>query len=148
MLRRTVTVRRPPSGHISTTAAVFEDQVGLGAGDQARTAQPFGDDRPQIVDVGAGHVQQEVVGTGDEVDVADGGDAGQRLDFLAKQLDGKPYLTGDKFTVPDAYLFTVLSWAPHLKISLDRWPTLKTYVERVAGRPQVQAALKAEGLAK
>jgi glutathione S-transferase len=73
---------------------------------------------------------------------------GQRLDFLAKQLDGKPYLTGDKFTVPDAYLFTVLSWAPHLKISLDRWPTLKTYVERVAGRPQVQAALKAEGLAK
>jgi glutathione S-transferase len=73
---------------------------------------------------------------------------GQRLDFLAKQLDGKPYLTGDKFTAPDAYLFTVLSWAPHLKISLDRWPTLKTYVERVAGRPQVQAALKAEGLAK
>jgi glutathione S-transferase len=73
---------------------------------------------------------------------------GQRLDFLAKQLDGKPYLTGDKFTAPDAYLFTVLSWAPHLKISLDRWPTLKAYVERVAGRPHVQAALKAEGLAK
>jgi len=73
---------------------------------------------------------------------------GQRLDFLAKHLNGKPYLTGDKFTAPDAYLFTVLSWAPHLKISLDKWPTLKAYVERVAGRPQVQAALKAEGLTK
>jgi glutathione S-transferase len=70
----------------------------------------------------------------------------QRLDFLATQIDGKPYLTGDKFTAPDAYLFTILSWAPHLKVSLDKWPTLKAYLERVAGRPQVQAALKAEGL--
>jgi glutathione S-transferase len=73
---------------------------------------------------------------------------GSRLDFLAKQLDGKPYLTGDRFAAPDAYAFTVLSWAPYLKVSLDKWPTLKAYVERVAGRPQVQAALKAEGLAK
>jgi glutathione S-transferase len=73
---------------------------------------------------------------------------GSRLDFLAKQLDGKPYLTGDKFAAPDAYAFTVLSWAPYLKISLDKWPTLKAYVERIAGRPQVQAALKAEGLVK
>ena len=71
-----------------------------------------------------------------------------RLDFLAKQLDGKPYLTGDKFTAPDAYAFTVLSWAPHLKVSLDKWPALKAYIERIAGRPHVQAALKAEGLAK
>jgi glutathione S-transferase len=71
-----------------------------------------------------------------------------RLDFLAKQLDGKPYLMGDKFSAPDAYLFTVLSWAPHLKISLDKWPSLGAYLGRVAARPQVQAALKAEGLVK
>ena len=70
-----------------------------------------------------------------------GGDRAHRarLDFLAKQLDGKPYLTGDKFTAPDAYLFTVLSWAPHLKISLDKWPTLGAYLGRVGARPQVQA---------
>ena len=73
---------------------------------------------------------------------------GTRLDFLAKQLDGKPYLMGEKFSAPDAYLFTVLSWAPHLKISLDKWPTLGAYLGRVAARPQVQAALKAEGLTK
>ena len=73
---------------------------------------------------------------------------GQRLDFVAKQVDGKPYLTGDRFTVPDAYLFTVLSWAPHLKVSLDKWPTIQAYIGRVAARPQVQAALKAEGLLK
>ena len=73
---------------------------------------------------------------------------GTRLDFLAKQLDGKPYLMGEKFTAADAYLFTVLSWAPHLKISLDKWPTLGAYLGRVGARPQVQAALKAEGLIK
>jgi glutathione S-transferase len=55
---------------------------------------------------------------------------------------------GDKFSAPDAYLFTVLSWAPHLKISLDKWPTLGAYLGRVGARPQVQAALKAEGLIK
>ena len=30
---------------------------------------------------------------------------------------------------------------------LAKWPTLAAYVERVAQRPAVQAALKAEGLA-
>jgi glutathione S-transferase len=73
---------------------------------------------------------------------------GQRLDFLTAHLNGRPYLTGDKFTAPDAYLFTVLSWAPYLKVSLDKWPALQAYIERVGGRPAVQAALKAEGLSK
>src|SRR5262245_57780288 len=73
---------------------------------------------------------------------------GTRLDFLEAKLQGKQYLQGDKFTAPDAYLFTILSWAPHLKVSLDKWPGIQAYVGRVAARPQVQAALKAEGLAK
>jgi len=73
---------------------------------------------------------------------------GTRLDFLAKQLNGKSFVMGDKFTAADAYLFTVLNWAPHLKVSLDKWPTIQAYVGRVAARPQVQAALKAEGLTK
>ena len=34
---------------------------------------------------------------------------GKRFDWLDKQLAGKQYLTGDTFTVADAYLFTVLS---------------------------------------
>ncbi len=73
---------------------------------------------------------------------------GLRLDFLAGKLDGKQYLQGDKFTAPDAYLFTILGWAPHLKVSLDKWPALAAYSGRVAARPAVQATLKAEGLAK
>lgn len=71
---------------------------------------------------------------------------GQRFDFLSKHLDGKQYLMGSQFSAADAYLFTVASWADHLKIDLGKWPTLKAYLGRVAGRPAVQAAMKAEGL--
>ena len=73
---------------------------------------------------------------------------GQRFDYVAKALDGRKYLTGDTFTVADAYLFTVLNWTNFVKIDLGNWPALKEYVGRVAARPGVQAALKAEGLLK
>lgn len=70
-----------------------------------------------------------------------------KFDYLSKQLDGKPYLMGDNFTVADGYLFTVLSWAKHMNIDMAKWPVLKAYLDRVAARPAVGAALKAEGLA-
>ena len=69
------------------------------------------------------------------------------FDFLSKQLEGKAFLTGDGFTVADGYLFTVLGWTKHVGIDLAKWPVLTAYVGRVAQRPAVQAALKAEGLA-
>lgn len=71
-----------------------------------------------------------------------------RFGFLDQQLVGKQYLTGDKFTVPDAYCFTVVSWSKYKEIDLARWPNLKSYIDRVAARPKVQEAMKAEGLIK
>jgi glutathione S-transferase len=71
---------------------------------------------------------------------------GQRFDWINKELAGKKYLTGDKFTVADAYLFTILRWAPRVGIDLAKWPNIATYVDRVTARPKVQEALKAEGL--
>jgi glutathione S-transferase len=71
---------------------------------------------------------------------------GKRFDWLDKQLAGKQYLMGDKFTVADAYLFTVLRWSPRVEIDISKWSNLKAYVDRVAARPKVQAAMKAEGL--
>jgi len=53
---------------------------------------------------------------------------------------------GDTFTVADAYLFTVLRWSPRIEIDLAKWPNVKAYVDRVAARPRVQEAMKAEGL--
>ncbi|MGH7907702.1 MAG: glutathione transferase GstA [Candidatus Binataceae bacterium] len=72
---------------------------------------------------------------------------GNRFDFVAKSLDGKQYLMGDTFTAADCYLFTMLGWAKHTGIDLGRWPSLKSYAERVGARPAASAALKAEGLA-
>jgi glutathione S-transferase len=72
----------------------------------------------------------------------------RRIDFVAKALEGRDYLMGDAFTVADCYLFTVLNWAHWVKIDLSRWPSLTDYLGRIAERPSVQAALKAEGLVK
>lgn len=71
----------------------------------------------------------------------------RRLDYTNGELAGKAYLLGDGFSVADAYLFTVLSWMPYVKIDLSRWSNLTAFQARVAARPAVQTALKAEGLA-
>jgi glutathione S-transferase len=70
----------------------------------------------------------------------------QRLGFVARQLDDAPYLMGEQFSVADAYLYTILGWAPVLKIDLGGWPSLAAFVARVRARPAVQAARAAEGL--
>jgi len=73
---------------------------------------------------------------------------GKRFDKMSTQLKGKPFLTGDQFTVADAYLFTVLRWTAFVGMDLERWPVLKDYVARITARPKVQEALQAEGLIK
>ena len=70
-----------------------------------------------------------------------------RFDWIAGQLKGRDYLMGS-FTVADAYLFVVLGWTKFTGPDLARWPVLQEYVARVAVRPHVQAAMKAEGLLK
>jgi glutathione S-transferase len=72
---------------------------------------------------------------------------GGRFDWIVQQLAGRDYLMGE-FTVADAYLFTVLNWCGWTGIDLAKWPALQAYVARVAARPAVQAALKAEGLVR
>ena len=69
-----------------------------------------------------------------------------RFDWIVAQLGDQPYLTGEDFTVADAYLFTVANWTKYTGIDLARWPVLQAYMARVAARHDVQAALKDEGL--
>ncbi len=73
---------------------------------------------------------------------------GKRFDHLNGPLEKGPFLMGEQFTVADAYLFTVLNWCKWVDIDLSKWPVLQAYQGRVAARPHVQAALKAEGLLK
>lgn len=73
---------------------------------------------------------------------------GKRFDYVAPILARQAYLTGESFTIADAYLFTILSWSKHLKVDLGRWPSLTRFLDRVAARPKVQDALRAEHLLK
>ena len=70
----------------------------------------------------------------------------KRFALLDARLATQPYLFGDKFSVADAYLFTVAGWAKHVKVDLSGFPNLLAFQARVAARPAVQAALAAEGL--
>ena len=71
-----------------------------------------------------------------------------RFDYLTTALKDKSYLMGEAFSAADAYLFTILNWTFPTKIDLGKWPVLKAYYDRIAARPAVQAAMKAEGLIK
>jgi glutathione S-transferase len=71
-----------------------------------------------------------------------------KFKYLDGQLAGKDYLLGKDFSVADGYLFVMLKWADRMSIDLSEFKNLMAYKDRVAARPQVQAALEKEGLMK
>lgn len=70
----------------------------------------------------------------------------KRFDYVNGELSGKQFLTGDTFTVADAYLFVMTTWAHHMKIALPE--NLCKFFQHVSQRPAVFAAMKEEGLVK
>lgn len=70
----------------------------------------------------------------------------KRFDYVDAELAGKHFLTGDVFTVADAYLFVMTTWAHHMKIELPE--NLRHFFQRVSQRPAVHQAMKEEGLVK
>ncbi|HSV54208.1 MAG TPA: glutathione transferase GstA [Burkholderiaceae bacterium] len=71
-----------------------------------------------------------------------------RFAELDQHLATRDYLLGATFSVADAYCFTIVNWSNFLGISLKPYAALSAYLDRVAQRPAVHAALLAEGLAK
>ena len=69
-----------------------------------------------------------------------------RFDQINELLASQEYLMPGGFTVADAYLFTVVRWAKLMNISLDRWPALQAFMEKVKVRPSVHAAQQAESI--
>jgi glutathione S-transferase len=69
-----------------------------------------------------------------------------RYAYVDRILADKPYLTGENFTVADAYLYVTLSWLGRLEIDISGYPKLSAYYERCRARPAVQRARKEEGL--
>ena len=74
--------------------------------------------------------------------------AAAKLKWVDEQLEGKQYLMGDAFSIADAYLFTVTTWTGHTGIDISGMKNLSAFQARMAARPAVQAAMKAEGLLK
>lgn len=72
----------------------------------------------------------------------------KRYAYLEQTLAGRDFLTGDTFSVADAYLFTVSNWAGRLKVDLSGFRNLQAWQARVGMRPSVQQAMRAEGLVK
>lgn len=70
----------------------------------------------------------------------------RKLAWVDGQLAGKPYLTGEVFTAADAYLFVVLGWARFVKLDITDLSHLQAFIARVAARPAVREAMRAEGL--
>lgn len=68
----------------------------------------------------------------------------KQFDYLNGILSKQKYLLGDHFSVADAYLFTVASWAKPLGLDLSGYKHLVSYLQSIATRPAVVAVMKQE----
>lgn len=68
----------------------------------------------------------------------------KRFAVVCQTLERQDYLLAGGFSIADAYLFTVLRWAPLFAIDLDEWPALAAFQVRIDQRSAVKAALAAE----
>jgi glutathione S-transferase len=70
---------------------------------------------------------------------------GAKLGWLNDQIGTRAFLSADRFTPADAYLFVVLGWLGMIGIDGSAYPNLMAFRAAVASRPSVRAALVAEG---
>jgi glutathione S-transferase len=73
---------------------------------------------------------------------------GKKYKWVDSRLAGQSYLTGEQFTVADAYLFVITGWAPNLGVDLSQLVNLQAFLGNIAQRDSVKAALAAEEQAK
>jgi glutathione S-transferase len=70
----------------------------------------------------------------------------KKFAWISAQLGERAYLYGEHFTLADAYLFTVASWAPLVGLDLSTLTPLQRYLAGIGELPAVRAALAAESL--
>ncbi|MCT4703712.1 glutathione transferase GstA [Enterobacteriaceae bacterium H20N1] len=70
----------------------------------------------------------------------------KKLQYVNEELNDKQWLMGLRFSVADAYLFTVLRWAYAVKLEMNGLSNIEAFMARMKARPAVEAALAAEGL--
>ena len=75
--------------------------------------------------------------------------ASQRLSARLDQVESKllgagPWLTGERFTIADAYTAVVASWIEAVGLDRTQWPQIDAYVDRFFDRPSAHAARRHE----
>lgn len=69
-----------------------------------------------------------------------------KFDFMEKNLQQKKFLMGDTFTLPDIYLFVMLTWAESFKFDMTNWPNLSRYFSELKTRNSITKSLQEEKL--
>lgn len=70
----------------------------------------------------------------------------KRYATIEDQLSRGAWLSGT-FSIADAYLFVVNTWAAMVDVDLSAFPNVLAFQARAQARPGVRAAMQAEGLA-
>ncbi|SLK14854.1 glutathione S-transferase [Enterobacter sp. NFR05] len=70
----------------------------------------------------------------------------KKLEYVDAELADQQWINGENFSIADAYLFTVLRWAVAVKLNFPQAGNIANYMQRVASRPAVAAAMAAEGI--
>lgn len=69
-----------------------------------------------------------------------------KLGYVNNQLEKNKYLCGDHFTLPDAYLFVMVTWSMHFKINFKELPHIARFYSEMLKRRSVQQSLDEEGI--
>ncbi len=70
----------------------------------------------------------------------------KQWDYLDGVLAKNTWLSGEHFSIADAYLFTIMRWTGAFGFDLQPYTNLTGYMKRTAQRKAVSNALSAEGL--
>ena len=69
----------------------------------------------------------------------------KKFSYVDSQIKNK-FLMGENFTLPDAYLYVMLTWANGMKFNVKQWENLVRYFNELQKRPSIVTSLEEEGM--
>lgn len=69
-----------------------------------------------------------------------------KFNYINNHLSEHNYLLGESFTLPDAYLFVMITWLIYFKFNLAEWPHVKQYFDKLKNRESIKKSLIDENL--
>lgn len=63
------------------------------------------------------------------------------MDLIEREMFAGPWVMGERYSVCDAYLYTICGWLDGDQVDIRRFPKVAAHFERMAARPAVQKVL-------